>query len=179
MKANSDWVLRHTLRIIKELRSFDPARILYGGEEWRIHVASDGPTWSVDSGERTLSIRAATVQAARKVVARKFKAEAKLKLSASASRWSKTMGVEYTAISVRDQRSKWGSCSARGGLSFNWRLVLAPPEVLQAIVIHELAHLAHLNHGPEFWVLVGRYDPGHKAHEKWLKDHQGRLMETF
>lgn len=78
-------------------------------------------------------------------------------------------------ISVRDTRSRWGSCSAQGDLSFSWRLVMAPPSVLRYVVAHELAHLAELNHSPRFWAEVTRLMPDHAAPRDWLKRHGSRL----
>ncbi|MEN6571333.1 MAG: SprT family zinc-dependent metalloprotease, partial [Anaerolineaceae bacterium] len=82
---------------------------------------------------------------------------------------SRIMRLSPGAVSIRDQRTRWGSCSSRGTLSFNWRLVMAPPEVLNYVVVHELAHLKVPNHSREFWALVARYDPAFKEHRLWLK----------
>jgi len=72
-------------------------------------------------------------------------------------------------ISVRDTRSRWGSCSAKGNLSFSWRLILAPEFVLNYVVAHEVAHLIERNHGPKFWKLVARLDDQADAARKWLR----------
>lgn len=80
-------------------------------------------------------------------------------------------GGEYTSITIRDQKTRWGSCSGRGTLSFNWRLILAPPEILDYVVVHELCHLTHMNHSKEFWGLVGKVIPDYKERRKWLKEN--------
>lgn len=80
-------------------------------------------------------------------------------------------GGEYTSITIRDQKTRWGSCSGRGTLSFNWRLILAPTEILDYVVVHELCHLTHMNHSKEFWGLVGSVIPDYKARRKWLKEN--------
>src|SRR5207248_6452227 len=69
------------------------------------------------------------------------------------------LGVTYRRITIRDQVSRWGSCSSTGSLSFNWRLVLAPHDVLDYVVVHEVCHLVEHNHGPRFWALVKRRRP--------------------
>lgn len=74
-------------------------------------------------------------------------------------------------ITIRDQKSRWGSCSNRGNLNFNWKLIMAPPEVLDYVVIHELCHLHEFNHSPRFWQLVRAQMPDYEAWKKWLKDH--------
>ena len=71
------------------------------------------------------------------------------------ARWSAEMGIVVKRVSVRDQRSRWGSCSDRGSLSFNWRLIMTPQAVLEYIVVHEMAHIEEHNHSRRFWSLVG------------------------
>lgn len=81
------------------------------------------------------------------------------------------MGVRPGRLSIRDQRTRWASASARGDLSFSWRLLLAPPEVLDAVVVHELAHLRYRGHGPRFWALVERHAPQTRSARRWLREH--------
>lgn len=83
-----------------------------------------------------------------------------------------------TAITVRDTRSRWGSCAANGRLSFSWRLILAPPEILRYVGVHEVAHLRHHHHGPAFWALVRRLMPDYRSAEAWLK-HHGPALHRF
>jgi hypothetical protein len=85
------------------------------------------------------------------------------------------LGVSYERIAIRDQRTRWGSCSSRGTLSFNWRLVLAPPEVMDYVVVHELCHLRHPDHSPRFWRLVEERRPGFAAQRTWLREHGAEL----
>ena len=85
-------------------------------------------------------------------------------------------GGTYNRITIRDQKTRWGSCSARGTLSFNWRLMLAPPAVLDYVVVHELCHLTHMDHSPAFWQAVEAVCPDYRTHRKWLKDHGHELV---
>ena len=80
---------------------------------------------------------------------------------------------------MRDQRTRWGSASPSGALSFSWRLVLAPPEVLDAVVVHELAHLRIRGHGRGFWGLVERHAPQTRASRRWLRDHARELRQAL
>jgi predicted metal-dependent hydrolase len=89
---------------------------------------------------------------------------------------AEALGVRYERIQIRDQRSRWGSCSTRGTLSFNWRLVLAPYEVLDYVVVHELCHLREANHSRRFWSLVESRRPGWRRQRDWLHEHGPELL---
>ena len=82
----------------------------------------------------------------------------------------------YSRITLRDQRSRWGSCSAKGELSFNWRLVLAPHDVLDYVVVHEVCHLVEHHHGSAFWRLVARRRRGYLESKDWLDAHGWELL---
>jgi predicted metal-dependent hydrolase len=86
------------------------------------------------------------------------------------------LGVRYREIQIRDQRTRWGSCSTRGTLSFNWRLVLAPFDVLDYIVVHELCHLREPNHSTRFWDLVASRRPRWQHADTWLTRHGAELL---
>jgi predicted metal-dependent hydrolase len=86
------------------------------------------------------------------------------------------IGVEPARVQIRDQRSRWGSCSTRGTLSFNWRLVLAPFDVLDYVVVHELCHLREPNHSTRFWKLVEQRRPDWRAQRDWLHEHGPELL---
>src|SRR5206468_12264664 len=73
--------------------------------------------------------------------------------------WAPRLGVSYARVTIRDQRSVWGSCTKAGHLSFNWRVVMAPPETLDYLVIHELSHLREMNHSKAFWAIVSEHCP--------------------
>lgn len=86
------------------------------------------------------------------------------------------IGVQPGRIAIRDQKSRWGSCSSKGNLNFNWKLIMAPPEVLDYVVIHELCHIHEFNHSPRFWQLVYAQMPDYEAWKKWLKLHADDLF---
>jgi hypothetical protein len=89
--------------------------------------------------------------------------------------WAPFLGVSFNRVSVKDQRSLWGSCTREGNLNFSWRLTLAPDAVLDYLVVHELAHRAQMNHSRRFWEVVERVCPGHKTHRRWLRKN-GRAL---
>lgn len=78
-------------------------------------------------------------------------------------------------IAIRDQKSRWGSCSQKGNLNFNWKLIMAPPQALDYVVVHELCHLHEFNHSPRFWALVAAQMPDYEVWKKWLKAHAADL----
>ena len=90
--------------------------------------------------------------------------------------WSKQMGLFPTKVRFSRAKTKWGSCSSQGVIALNSALLKAPLRVIDYIVIHELAHLKHMNHSKSFWELVAQYDPDHKASRKWLKVYGDQLM---
>ena len=102
--------------------------------------------------------------------------EARARISLIAQSEAAALGVAYARISLRDQRSRWGSCSTTGTLSFNWRLVLAPHDVLDYVVVHEICHLVELNHGPGFWALVAKRRPAYAEAKEWLDEHGWEIL---
>ena len=86
------------------------------------------------------------------------------------------MGVDYGRITIREQKTRWGSCSSKGNLNFNCLLMLAPPEVLDYVVVHELCHRKQMNHSKAFWAEVEKVCPDYKAAKKWLKEEGSQLI---
>ena len=91
--------------------------------------------------------------------------------------YAQRMGVVYGRITIRDQRTRWGSCSIKGNLNYNWRLILAPYEVLDYVVVHELAHLKEMNHSERFWRIVEEAMTDYQRRRSWLKINGELLME--
>lgn len=101
--------------------------------------------------------------------------QARTRLSAAADRHAAALGRTHAGLALRDTRSRWGSCSPRGRLMFSWRLIMAPPEVLDYVAAHEVAHLAQMNHSPAFWAEVSRLLPDYQAPRRWLAAHGATL----
>ncbi len=111
---------------------------------------------------------------------RRYKNAARQIFTERAAHYLPLTGGSYTSITIRDQRTRWGSCSSRGTLSFNYRLVFAPPKVLDYVVVHELCHLTHMNHSKDFWGLVERVMPDYQTYKTWLREHGGELsLENY
>jgi predicted metal-dependent hydrolase len=137
------------------------------------HVSTRGPVIRVvtaASGEPTLIIRGARDHCPRRLKDW-LHAEAKRDLDRRVAFHANRLGLKAKRLALRDQASRWGSCSSRGVLSFSWRLILAPAAVLDYVAAHEVAHLAEMNHGPRFWALVRKTMPQMDTAKAWLAKH--------
>jgi hypothetical protein len=103
---------------------------------------------------------------------------ARARLNAACDRHAAALGRPYARITLRDTRSRWGSCAQDGALMFSWRLVMAPPEVLDYVAAHEVAHLAEMNHSDAFWAVVARLFPDYARQRRWLKT-EGSLLHGY
>lgn len=130
-----------------------------------------------DDGSRSLCVAGEEAHIARRV--RDFlKREAKADLEAASRAAAERLGVKVKRVSIRDQASRWGSCSSTGVLSYSWRLILAPPYVLDYLAAHEVAHLVEMNHSKRFWRLVDRICP-HVARAKTWLDARGTDLHRY
>lgn len=107
-----------------------------------------------------------------------LKAIARARLSEASDHYAAKLGKPYSAITLRDTRSRWGSCTAQGRLMYSWRLILGPPEVLDYVAAHEVAHLAQMNHAPVFWEEVERIYGDYKEPRAWLR-RQGSELHRY
>jgi predicted metal-dependent hydrolase len=105
-----------------------------------------------------------------------LKSEASRDLEKRSRHHANALGVSFTSISMRDQTTRWGSCSTSGKLNYNWRLILAPPFVLDYVAAHEIAHLIEMNHSQDFWDVVTRTLPSMERGREWLRIHGRELM---
>src|ERR1700675_3838316 len=131
-----------------------------------------GTVWteSDSRGERLLCVAGEAEHVSRRITDY-LKRQAKRDLEIAVKHYAEKLGVGFRRISIRDQASRWGSCSTTGMLSFSWRLVLAPRYVLDYLAAHEVAHLVEMNHSAKFWQLVQRLCPGHECAKVWLDVH--------
>jgi predicted metal-dependent hydrolase len=113
---------------------------------------------------------------ARAALERWYRRQARIEITPRLDAASAAVGRPYAKLTIRDQRTRWGSCSSAGAMSFNWRLLLAPEAVLEYVVRHEAAHLAVMDHSPRFWSLMARLMPGYEVPRRWLRDHGATLV---
>jgi predicted metal-dependent hydrolase len=113
--------------------------------------------------------------AVRAAIRSTLSARALERIRSRVNHYAPQIGVQPGRITIRDQKSRWGSCSSKGNLNFNWKLIMAPECVLDYVVIHELCHLIEFNHSPRFWQCVYAQMPDYEAWKKWLKLHTDDL----
>jgi predicted metal-dependent hydrolase len=135
-----------------------------------------GTVWTEvrDSGERILCVAGAMEHIERRVLDY-LKREARKDLQKASLSYAQTLGVRVRRLSIRDQSSRWGSCTSAGSLSFSWRLILAPPYVLDYLAAHEVAHLVEMNHSARFWRVVAKVCPSVERAKSWLDTHGNDL----
>ncbi|HEX2070672.1 MAG TPA: SprT family zinc-dependent metalloprotease [Thermoleophilaceae bacterium] len=134
------------------------AHVARRGDELTVAIAEDGPD----------AIRAA--------LERWYRAQARAEVARRLDAAVARVGRSYSGLQIRGQRTRWASCSAGGAMSFNWRLLLAPPEILDYVVEHEVAHLDVHDHSPRFWALLAERSPDCREHERWLRSHGQTLL---
>ena len=89
--------------------------------------------------------------------------------------FSQIMDVRYNSVKIKNYKSRWGSCSSKGDISFNWKIIFAPENIIEYLVVHELSHLIHFNHSKSFWNKVGEFQHNYKENKKWLKENGYKL----
>ena len=105
-----------------------------------------------------------------------YREQARIEAKRAVVREAGRLGVTYTRVTVRDQLTRWGSCSRAGALSFNWRLILAPPAILTYVVVHELCHRIHHDHSADFWAAVAAARPTYEGERAWLAEHGSEVL---
>jgi predicted metal-dependent hydrolase len=143
-------------------------RVRVEPERVRSHVARRGEELRV----AVPSARQATV---REALERWYRRQARDEIGQRLDAAAERAGTRYAGLSIRGQRTRWASCSSRGSMSFNWRLLLAPVEILDYVVEHEVAHLEVMGHSRRFWSLLGRRCPDYRRHERWLRRYGSTL----
>lgn len=116
-----------------------------------------------------------TADATPRKIAALLKLLARDRLVVASDRYARALDVDYSAIQLRDTRSRWGSCSSQGKLMYSWRLVMAPPEVLNYVAAHEVAHRREMNHSQAFWDLVAQIYPDYAVPRRWLRENGNQL----
>lgn len=177
LAAKADWIASKQAeartRHLPTLRKFVPGELFY--------VFGNLHPLEIDNAARGLvfdnAFRLAppSLPRARELIQRWYQKQARRLIPARIEAFARQFGLEYTKIRITSARTRWGSCTSRNVLSFSWRLVMAPPIIMDYVILHELAHTVEHNHSPRFWARVAAMMPDYEHHRKWLKLHGQHL----
>lgn len=169
-----DWLRERDARLATR-PPIDPLMIYWQGEPYQITFSPDNFRIPQFQGGM-VTVCAHDSKEARATLERHLRRDAIGILSASVQHWAAIMNVQPASLRVGDARQRWGSCNSRSGLNLNWRLAMTPARCLDYVVVHELAHIRHMNHGPAFWTEVERFFPARREAEAWLKEHAHLIL---
>ena len=191
LSEREPWLRRHLDRMARDRADLvargglrDGATIRFRGDLHRLRVEPARPglrrssverIGGADEDELIVHLAPTDRRPLATVLEAWLRPRARIAIDKEIGRHAAALGVSPAAVTVRDQRTRWGSASRHGRLAFSWRLILAPPEALETVVIHELAHLRVFGHGPRFWDVVASRRPDHKTWRRWLHDHATEL----
>ncbi len=167
-RSKQAWLQGHLDGRTPEVQAIPGAEIPVEGQMLRIEAGAGKRVTPMGGALVVPGGQPARLQAWLKTLARD-------RLATASDRYAAALGRPYGKLSLRDTRSRWGSCSSSAGLSYSWRLIMAPPEVLEYVAAHEVAHLEQMNHSPAFWALVGDLMPAYETHRRWLRQHGAEL----
>lgn len=159
----------------------EAGKILYEGKLYpaRIHVTPDQEE-GVDFNGSAFDIYLQAPQADANALADQWlRNKANEVLKAKTAEWAQKMGVEYNNITIKNQQSLWASCSAKKNINYTYHIIKMPTAIRDYLIVHELSHLVHMNHGAEYWQLVAQYCPDYKAHRRWLNDNRGAVFAAL
>ena len=168
-RRQSSWLCQHLDEMGERVVLGDGVQIPFQGVQYLVRHREDGhgTVW-IEDGEINV---AGGIEHLSRRLGDWLKKQARTRIVSLAHQKARQIDKTLARITVRDTRTRWGSCSSKGGLSFSWRLIMAPPEILDYVVAHEVAHLAHMNHSSSFWNTVDRLTENAKGGRAWLNDN--------
>ena len=166
-----DWIAEHLQGLPTHVPLEPGGEFMLRGTPCQISLDGSGRLPKLLPGDPQILQVPGEAETTGRRVERFLKRIAKEDLSDAVSRYCAALGVEARRVTVKDTRSRWGSCTSDGRLAFSWRLIMAPPEVLEYVAAHECAHLLEMNHSPVFWAHVATCRPTWKAERGWLRKH--------
>jgi predicted metal-dependent hydrolase len=179
-RGEKDWIAGRLANVPPPVELTTGSEILFRGVQHQIRGGNGGraPVWiDRDASRPTLRVEGKPEHTGRRL-ADWLKREARRRIDERVAEYALALGVKPKRITIRDTSSRWGSCSSTRTLSFCWRLILAPPSVLEYVVAHEVAHLREHNHSPRFWRLVDLLVPDVDKSQKWLSEN-GTLLHRY
>jgi len=183
LKENAAWVVDQqrkydTYREQVPDRTFEAGKVFPFLGQDRELVIESRPNHEVDEDSIRLRKSAIEQSSVKRVLENFYRSRAREYLTDRTDHYAERMSVEYEKLELRNQRTRWGSCSTSGTISLNWRLIMAPADVVDYLVVHELAHLTEQHHGREFWHLVREHIPDYKEKAEWLEQNSAKLIFT-
>jgi predicted metal-dependent hydrolase len=182
VRRKSDWIIEKQSAILEKLKSRKAREFVTGemflfkGVNYPLEIRSDlGYVFAFKEGRFLLS--SVYKERAKVVFEHWYRRVARGVILERAVHYSGIMNLKFNGFRITSAETRWGSCSGRKNINFVWKLVMAPPEVIDYVVVHEIAHLAQMNHSKEFWAIVQSVLPDYKKRKKWLKDN-GHLLEV-
>lgn len=180
LAEHEEWITAQRQKTITNQSALTVSRqkLFFRGQEYdfRLNVGAKKPGVIVDIGRLIVTTPSEDHQTVREILEKWYRLEAKRRFTDRVPLLSDLVGKDLMRVTIRSQRTRWGSCSSRNTVSLNWRLIMAPDWVSDYVVYHELAHLTHMNHSQKFWQLVADYFPRYKEAERWLKEHHALLQ---
>mgnify|MGYP003671772901 FL=1 len=170
-ETKQDWIRQHLVARGEDVIVAPGAEVPVGGKVLRVR---GGQGRGVRIGPEEILVPGPEESTGKRLAAH-LREVARDRLAGACDDYAALLGKPYARITLRDTRSRWGSCTSDGGLMFSWRLIMTPPEVLDYVAAHEVAHLAQMNHSPAFWAEVTRIYGDYQAPRQWLRDHGGGL----
>lgn len=178
INKKSNWIKKQLLRQ-NDAKKFlkknynEGEKLFYRGKQITLCFQNNQEEIAIIKGEQLLL--SATIERSseniKAVISDHFKKLAEQELIEKTERYAERIGVTYSEIRVKSYKSRWGSCSTQGLISYNWKIIISPEPVIDYIIIHELCHLIEHNHSPRFWALVERFAPDYKQHRNWLREN--------
>jgi predicted metal-dependent hydrolase len=171
VQSKEAWILRNLAKLRRRRSSLAKNQVSLFGKLYQIHANFSANTVGIFAKNQEVLIQnlsQKTQGQLEKQLERFLKNTAEKYIRQRAEQVAKKMQIDFHGLTLRQQKSRWGSCSSRGNLNFNWRLVHYPPAIIDYVIIHELAHRREMNHSAAFWRLVGQYDPEYKQHRQEL-----------
>ena len=187
LRRHEKWILKHIGKVdpISSRQYIDGETIFYLGDEYMLRLMPDvnksRVTLQLDGEYMRVKLPVGLAEAERAAVIRDaliawYRRQAKQYIPPRVAELAHQHGFQYKKISIRGQKTRWGSCSNLGNLNFNWGLMMTPPEAIDYLIIHELCHLRELNHSQRFWDLVASLFPDYSYWRQWLKDNTTLLQ---
>ncbi|MEO1553476.1 MAG: SprT family zinc-dependent metalloprotease [Pseudomonadota bacterium] len=164
-----EWIAEHLQALPAQVSLQPGAEFMLRGAPCQISLDGPGRLAKLEPGSPQMLCVPGEIETAGQRVERFLRKTAKVDLSDAVIRYCDQLGVEARRVTVKDTRSRWGSCTSDGRLAFSWRLIMAPPDVLEYVAAHECAHLLEMNHSPAFWAHVATCRPRWKSERGWLR----------